>query len=97
MLGDSQDQEQLPLENYKDGAGEALIKQRRYYEEYLWYFCAAEASPQTPGKKETKSRKRKADEERGKRQSEYQRRQEELARRMEESGKQPIRSLVVVI
>ena len=59
--------------------------------------CVAEASPQTPGKKETKSRKRKAEEGRGKRQSEYQRRQEELARRMEESGEQPIRSLAVVL
>ena len=28
LLGDSQDQEQLPLENYKDGAGEASIKQK---------------------------------------------------------------------
>jgi len=68
LLGDSQDQEQLPLENYKDGAGEA--------------------SPQTPGKKETKSRKRKAEEAGSKRQSEYQKRQEELARQMEESAKE---------
>ena len=56
-------------------------------------YVAGEASPQTPGKKEAKGKKRKAEEERGKRQSEYQRRQEELARRMEESGEQPIRGL----
>ena len=52
-----------------------------------------QASPQTPGKKEAKGKKRKLEEERGKRQSEYQRRQEELARQMEESGEQPIRGL----
>ena len=56
---------------------------------------AGEASPQTPGKKETKSRKRKAEEAGSKRQSEYQKRQEELARQMEESGEQPIRSLAL--
>ena len=42
LLGDRQDQEQLPLENYKDGPGEQ--------------------SPHTPGKKETRGRKRKAEE-----------------------------------
>ena len=61
-----------------------------------YHICdAGEASPQTPGKKETKSRKRKAEEAGSKRQSEYQKRQEELARQMEESGEQPIRSLAL--
>ena len=60
-----------------------------------YHICdAGEASPQTPGKKEAKSRKRKAEEAGTKRQSEYQKRQEELARQMEESG-EPIRSLAL--
>ena len=29
LLGDNQDQEQLPLENYKDGAGEKQMRQRQ--------------------------------------------------------------------
>ena len=66
---------------------------------YFEHICdAGEASPQTPGKKETKSRKRKAEEAGSKRQearAEYQKRQEELARQMEESGEQPIRSLAL--
>ena len=35
LLGDRQDQEQLPLENYKDGSGEASLKQRHYEEYHL--------------------------------------------------------------
>ena len=95
LLGDSQDQEQLPLENYKDVAGETNKKNDEGEEHCDHVVVAGEASPQTPGKKETKGRKRKAEEERSKKQSEYQQRQEELARRMEESGEQPIRSLTL--
>jgi len=44
------------------------------------------AVPSTPGKKETRTRKRKSDE--GDKMSEYQRRQEEMQRKMEESAKE---------
>ena len=43
-------------------------------------------APVTPGKKETRGRKRKSDE--GDKMSEYQRRQEEMQRKMEESAKE---------
>ena len=66
LLGDSNDQEQLPLEHVPDN----------------------DSTPETPGKKEARGKKRKSDEDTRAKLSAYQKRQEELARAMEESARE---------